>query len=250
MLDNSKRGSRTLFWMKFVLASMIVEVALLSLIYVMYGQALQATDPISAETGLSFLVLVVLVILCSLCVGLSLVVEWLYWLFWLYCAEKNLRTMASTRFSPILAIICSCLPWIGQLFHYFVLKDMVNVQQGILQSRGLRFVEVPAKMMDGWLAMMIAAAVISFWGESHASTLFIAVLSLVAFICYIKVFEAYIGQELVLWKFFQEEELRKKVDEVLREREIEKAASEVQAAMYDKAADGAPCEPPPPPQNS
>lgn len=250
MQDNSVHGKRLVFWLKFTLAVVAAEVLMVALAYGLFGEFFQSTEPASLQMSGSFFVLVLLIAMSAMVLVISVLISVVYWFLWLYRAVKNLRCLTTTTFSPWGAVICSIIPWVGQVLDYFILKDMRRAMEGVLQERGMNFAPIPMRFLNAWLIFTIASGILSFCGGSMTLTIVSSLFALVAYICAIKVVEMYVSQETVLLQNYQGEELRKKVDEVLREREIEKAASEVQAAMYEKAANDASSEPPPPPQNS
>ena len=168
------------------------------------------------------------------------VVFWLffvYWILWLYRAIRNLRCLTTTTFSPNVAVVCSVLlPYIGHIFDVFILRDIARRQQKLLDGRGIRYTPVTGRDLVIFLAFILVGIVVAFAEIADSwSGCFAACAAMVGLmVSYLRVLRPCVEQGNMLYKLHEEDVLRAKVDEVLREREIEKAAREIQEAKFDE----------------
>ncbi len=226
MEENTLRGKRTLFWMKVCLVLGILTAILCGAMYLGYGEIFQMENPTpdSFQGGFGFLALVLFILLFGFVGSIAVSVEALFWLLWTYRAVKNLRVLTTTQFSPVVAVLLGVVPYIAVL-HFFVFRDLVAKQQGELVRRGIGFTLVPQNLVNGWALLCLVGIVAALTSESVAVLTFGAICGFASYIAYMKAFAIYIEGEHRLFEAYKDEEFRKKVDQVLREREIEKAAA-------------------------
>lgn len=236
MESNESRGKRTLFWMRFA----FVLSALLPLILFLQGRNTssmvnfsQDNPDLAAATDFFAYVVILLFLLFA---GFALFLSWclyqLFWLMWIFRATKNLRKVTSTSFSPWLAVICSALPYVGLLIHYFVFKNLVKQTEAALESRrdsqSKKIAEILSKvqpvdinMVNGFAIMAVLAGTIGFIRDTSISGILTIIFFLISVICYMKSFASFIKEEQALFEIYQEEQLMAKVDQVLWERKLE-----------------------------
>lgn len=248
MIDNTKRGKRALFWLKVFF--FLVLIIMVGLFYVSCGvnPTFMTGDnfPIMAVMMSGALLLLVAMFLLFFCFFLHKV----FWLMWLYRAEENLREIGTTLFPSWASVILSLIPLIGLPLHYFIFKDVVARTEKILEARGVlprgrdvspeksenvgnpRNERVSAGFMNTFMVCAILSSVsLYLWKDTN---IYIgSFLGLIALACYIRAFSVFVHEEKILFDLHQEDVLNAKVDRILREREILKAASEVHRAKYD-----------------
>jgi hypothetical protein len=224
MQDNVSRGNRTVLWSKIVFVfSLVVAVLAMSCYNLM--QSSVASEP--ADFLFSDLILLLGTVLVGMALMVSVSMQGLFWLLWMFRAEQNLRKITHTTFSPWAAVICCCLPYLGQLIHYFVLRDLIKHTENELTVREAKTEKVPMSFVKAYLVLTILSGVFSFAGESIVSLGGCMVFALASLACFIRVISTLVTEEQALYQLYQEEVLRAKVDQVLRERELEAAASKV-----------------------
>ena len=121
MQDNTKRGERVLFWMNVIfilfVAFWLQFVFMIASIYLLFG------DLLALFTGMLFMVL-------SFCIAagifISLVVFCISYLSWLHRAISNLRLLTTTSFSPMGAVLLTCIPFVVRFMRETPNEDMVS----------------------------------------------------------------------------------------------------------------------------
>lgn len=232
LLDNSVRGARTLFWMKaFFVVSMVVIALGYSIFH--FTQGPMDSPESQATTAMGMILTVLGLIAAFICMMVVIIALVVYWVKWLFRSTQNLHKLNPSSLEPWLATVLCCIPFVGQIIHYFVLRNLVKGVQTELDSRNVQYAPVSLTMMNLYLVFTVVAALLASFSGVSEIVFAGQVLGFVALALYIRVFAIYAEQEKLLFKAHEEEVLRQKVDQVLREREIEKAASQVQAATYE-----------------
>lgn len=233
MENNESRGKRALFWMRFTFALTFLSWLLLFLIAKNGSLPVQFTQEkpdVDVGAVIDFFNFIVVMFFSSFGVILSWCLYQLFWLMWIFRATKNLRKVTSTSFSPWLAVICSAIPGLGYLIHYFVFKNLVRQTEAVLTARrdsqSKKIAEILSKvqsvdgnMVNGFAIMAILAGAIGFIRNTSISGILTLIFFLISVICYMKSFTAFIKEEQALFEIYQEEQLLAKVDQVLQERE-------------------------------
>lgn len=262
MEDNTQRGKRTLFWLKLTFALFIL-VGVLALVFfgMLTGSNILEPGGEGDITDFDFATFIVLALFVIVAGNSSIVwcVSGIFWLTWLFKITKNLRTVTTTTFGPWVAVICSSLPYVGTIFHYFIFKNLAKRTEEVLASKQsteypsvARIVNqakpVPMNLINGFLIMSILSGLVTVVKNESAVVVLAAVFGVVSYICYLKSFAALIQEEKVLFDACQEEMIQSKVDRVLREREIEKAVSQIREATFrtENSSDNEVVPPPPP----
>lgn len=245
MQDNSKRGLRTIFWLKATIIVSVIVVVLGALAARFDYEQFQNTTDFSTIPGFAYIV----------CIGITLlltIMGWCFvsgmgatfWALWMFRSEENLRKFTKTAFSPWGAVICTLLftliPVVGAILDYLIFKDLLNSHEKVLSAKGIEFNAVPRKFLKGMLVLCLLCTFI--WVIPNVGGAVSSIVGVFAVVYAIKLVRGVMAYEKLLFDFDQSETLRVKVDEVLREREIEKAAAEIQAATYEvdtKPADDA-----------
>lgn len=236
MESNESRGKRALWWMKFtfVLSIFIGAMALFLIFGISWdglGEKSQNPAGVMLYTLTFFLAFFIFILVWS--------IAQIFWLLWMFRSVKNLRKLTNTAFSPWGAVICSCLPYVGFLIHYFVFKNLVQqievTLNGYWKSPSKTASEIlenlqPVNMnlVNGFVIMAVLSGAVNFIRDTNFSAVLTLVFSVVSFVCYIKSLDALIKEERSLFEIYNDQLLRQKVEQVLRERE------EKPENIYDK----------------
>lgn len=231
LLDNTLRGKRTLFWMKAFLVLMIAIMLLgLAIWNVANGQLAQNPE---APMAMGMLLLILGVAFVGFALSITTIIMAVHWICWLFRSAQNIKNLQPDAMSPWASTILCCIPFVGQIAHYFIFKGLIKRTQAELDSRNGICPAVPMNLLNIYFGLTIVSTVMGSIEQVKAVMGTGALLGVAALVLYIKILTAYIAQEECLFKLREEQVLRQKVDQVLREREIEKAASQVQEATFD-----------------
>ncbi len=157
--DNSKRGARAIFFLKFFYILSVI-VLVLSNIGLEITDSMQNVSVTNKDTirRLYYLLMTDLISM----VGATVVCFLMFWLFfiylilWIHRAVKNLRYLTKTFFSPVAAVVvCTALPDIGFFISGFVLWDIARHQQMLLDERGIQFSPVTKRNLVIFLVFLI-----------------------------------------------------------------------------------------------
>lgn len=166
----------------------------------------------------------------------------LFWLLWIFRAEANLRKVATTTFSPWIAVFFSFCP----IMDAFILKDIVQNTERQLDAKQPDSIAVPINLKPVYIAFAFLAVnicYIFFLYSTHLSTTFpisittstIIITGII--ICLVRIIKPFLKKEQQLFQIYENEilnTLKKKVDEVLQNRKIEEAARMVQEAKFER----------------
>ena len=226
MQDNTKRGERALFWMKAIFGIFIL--------YFFWSTPINAMLPGVNDNTVTASVLIRIAFGAVVSLGMlfSLIAFLVSFLSWLHRSIANLRIISVTDFSPMGAVLLTCIPFVGFILHFWIFNDMVERQQDCMQERGIFKERFPRKFLIGWLLTSIGCLALMFMGFSNPTGEEIRglaenILTVVSIGLYIKCFMFYIAQERELYNVHTETLFRKRVDEIIREREIERAADQL-----------------------
>jgi len=235
---NKSRGVRTLLWMKVTFAlTVLVGVIALAALFVATGNNVPVqqftVDNPNIDAAMNVLAWIVVLVFG----GFSLAVSWsiyqLFWLMWLYRITKNLGKVTHVAFGPWVAVICSMIPYVGLIIHYFIFKNLVKSTEEFLDSHRnspsktaaeilLQVHPVDRNFVNGFVIMAVLGGTIGFIRDTSISGILTVVFSLASILCYMKSFAAFIKEEQAMYEIYQDDKLRAKVDQVLWERELEK----------------------------
>ena len=156
---------------------------------------------------------------------ISSVMFLVYYFSWLHRAIANLRILTKPDFSPIGAIVLTLIPVIGFVLHFWIFNDMVVCQEKCMEERGILKGRFPKKLLVAWFFTTLAVVVLMF---KHSDMTVLNVIQNLFFVTsiglYIKFLTFYIAQERELFQYHTETLFRKRVDEAIRERDIQRAA--------------------------
>ena len=237
MQDNIKRADRVLFWTKvifilFALFWLLFIFMMLSVFFmseellVFLGGILAASVLFSFVSGAVFFLSVF-----AFCVS---------YLSWLHRAISNLRLLTTTSFSPMGAVILTCIPFFGYFLNYLIFRDMAKRQENYMQQQGILKERFPQRILNAWIIASLVLLVLVFVDPNqlgfltfvsttfdvdgkHAFEFLEKTLIVIIPILYIMSFSAYIKQERELFQFHTEALFQKRVDEAIRERDIQRA---------------------------
>lgn len=226
MQDNTKRGERALFWMKAIF--------IIFILYFFWSAPINAIFPGAEDNTLapSVLVRIGFGFLVSIGMLFSLIAFLIYFLSWLHRAVANLQIVSVTDFSPMGAVLLTCIPLVGFALHFWIFNDMVARQHDCLHERGILKERFPKKFLIAWFLVSLGILALMFTGTGNTSGQSIKglienILTVVSIGLYIKCFTFYIARERELYNVHTETLFRKRVDEIIREREIERAADQL-----------------------
>lgn len=240
MQNNLTRGLRTVLWTKISIVIAVFAIIGFACLVRFMG-VLESQPQADSLTGGMLLMLFMFGLVCFL-LTVSLCIQGTFWLLWLFRSQSNLRHCRPTVISPWIALILSMLPYVGFILHFFVIRNLIRhtEEELALRRRGDASTYAPAVPMNllyVYVAGMLLSFIFSIVSQTMPSLFISIVLTMGAAISYMKVLSIFVKEEHELFEITKDDELRKKVDQVLREREIEKAASEVQAASYEKSSE-------------
>ena len=156
----------------------------------------------------------------------------LFWLLWIFRAEANLREVATTTFSPWIAVIFSFFP----IMDAFILRDIIQNTEHQLDAKQPDSTAAPINLKPVYIAFAFLAVNICyvfFLYSTHLSTTFpisittgtIIIAGII--ICLVQVIKPFLKKEQQLFQIYENETLntlKKKVNEVLQNRKIEETA--------------------------
>ena len=157
--DNSWRGARAIFFLKFLYILIIVILVLSNIGVEIIDQLPPApSEDADKESIIQFHHTVrqlYHLLMADLIPMFGTIFVWVvmwvlfnvYWILWLYRAIKNLRCLTKTFFSPVAAVVCSALPGIGYLIGVFILWDIARRQQKLLNERGIQYKPVSKRVL-------------------------------------------------------------------------------------------------------
>lgn len=238
MQDNTKRANRVLFWIKVIF--ILLAVFWLQFVFLAFISFFLSANLLMLFGGMllvpfifSFISVAIFFIpIFAFCVS---------YLSWLHRAVTNLRLLTTTKFSPMGAVLLTCIPFFGYFLNYFILGDMVRSQERYMQQKGILKKRFPKKILNAWIIASLVLLVLVFVDPSqlgfltvvsttfdidgqHAFEFLEKTLVVIIPILYIMSFSAYANQEKELFRIHTEELFNKHVDDVIREREIMRAA--------------------------
>ena len=218
MQDNTKRGERTLFWLK------VLFVLFIFLFFAnnAFGESMKSMRQESVGLAVAY---IVYGLVCGFGFLISSVMFLVYYFSWLHRAIANLRILTKPDFSPIGAIVLTLIPIIGFVLHFWIFNDMVWCQEKCMEERGILKGRFPKKLLVAWFFATLAVVVLMFKNSDMTALNVIQNLFFVTSIgLYIKFLTFYIAQERELFQYHTETLFRKRVDEAIRERDIQRAA--------------------------
>ena len=168
--DNSRRGARTIFFLKFWLI-LIVVVLVLGIAGMEIGRYMANADGNDADTArllyyLYYLSIAIIVLMIASLVVSALigVLFSIYWPSWLDRALTNLRCLTKTTFSPGVATVCAAIPDIGYLIGIFILWDIARRQQKLLDVLGIQYTPVARRDLVLFVIFLLLANIVAYEG--------------------------------------------------------------------------------------
>ena len=258
MQDNTKRSQRVLFWIKVIF--ILFAVFLLQFVFVMLGMFLGAEDLLGLIGGM-VLVPIVFSFISGAIIFLSIFAFCVSYLSWLHRAVTNLRLLTTMKFSPMGAVLLTCIPFFGYFLNYFIFSDMVRVQENYMQQHGMLKERFPKRMLNAWFIASLLLMVIVYVDPSqlgflsfmsmtfdvdgkHVFEFLEKTLIVIIPILYIMSFSAFSKQESELFRAHSEElYLKRVVDEAIRERNIKRTADMLRESENPKIAQAEDSEP-------
>ena len=127
MQDNTKRGERTLFWLK------VLFVLFIFLFFAnnTFGESMKSMRQESVGLAVAY---IAYGFVCGFGLLISSVMFLVYYFSWLHRAIANLRILTKPDFSPIGAIVLTLIPIIGFVLHFWIFNDMVGCQEKCMEG--------------------------------------------------------------------------------------------------------------------
>ncbi len=245
MQDNTKRADRVLFWIKaiFILFALfwLLFVFMMLSVFFMSEDLLVVLGGILAAGVLFSFISGAVFFLSVFAFGVS-------YLSWLHRAVSNLRILTTTKFSPMGAVLLTCIPFVGYFLNYFIFSDMVKSQERYMRQKGILKERFPQRILNAWIIASLVLLVLVFVDPNqlgfltfvsstfdvdgkHAFQFLEKTLIVVIPILYIMSFSAYVKQERELFEIHTEALFQKRVDEAIRERDIMRAAEKIRKSQ-------------------
>ena len=221
MQNNAPNGKRLLLSLKIF----AVLLAIITIADCMPSGNLEKSDAVAV----SFLFIFIPFFFITIAVAC---ISRLFWLLWIFRAEANLRKVATTTFSPWIAVFFSFCP----IMDVFILKDIVQNTERQLDAKQPDSPAAPINLKPVYIAFAFLAARICYVFFPYSTpldTTFTNVVITSITICLVRAIEPFLKKEQQLFRIYENEILDKKVDEVLRNRKIEEAARMVQEAKFE-----------------
>ena len=221
MQDNAPNGKRLLLSLKIFA---VVLLAIITIASCMPAGNLETSD----AAAVSFLFIFIPLFFITIAVAC---ISRLFWLLWIFRAEANLRKVATTTFSPWIAVFFSFCP----IMDAFILKDIVQNTERQLDAKQPDSPTAPINLKPVYIAFAFLAVNICcafFLYSTHLSTTFpisittstIIIAGII--ICLVRAIKPFLKKEQQLFQIYENEilnTLKKKVNEVLRNPKIEEA---------------------------
>ena len=142
------------------------------------------------------------------------------------------------------AVLLTCIPFFGYFLNYFIFSDMVNRQERYMEQHGILKKRFPKRILNAWFIASLLLLLFVFVDPNQLGFLTVfsttvqvdgnqfiefleETLVVVIPILYIMSFSAYAKQEREIFRIHTEELFNKRVEEVIRERDIERAADQL-----------------------
>lgn len=219
MQENVKRGASVIFWLKVTLALFIL-IDIVSEICISVGRTELEPFQNGAPPSLSLIFVVLGLLFLFLISVIPFFIALIKFCVWLYYAERNLRKHTATTFSPLGAVICTCIPIIGQLMDYFIYKDILCHQKGIFVLHNVNTKPVPTKELNAFLGIAVVLILGTQLSDFMAARTICAALA-VAFVVYsIRFIKLITENEKKMNNMFLDDTLNRKVEEIMRQRGI------------------------------
>ena len=221
MQDNASNGKRLLLLLK-IFAVLLVIFSI--------GECMPAGNQQKSDAAASFYLFILIPFFFITIVVVF--ISRLFWLLWIFRAEANLRKVATTTFSPWIAVFFSFFP----IMDAFILRDIVQNTERQLDAKQPDSPASPINLKLVYIAFAFLAARICYAFFPYSTpldNLFTTVIIAGIIICLVRAIEPFLKKEQQLFQIYENEILNKKVDEVLRNRKIEEAARMVQEAKFE-----------------
>jgi len=226
MQDNTTRGKRVTLWLKILIVLLIAATVL----PIFFSTPQTSWEQVNNNLPL-VLLLFISILLFSVIVAIF--ISRIFWLLWIFQAEENLRQKTVTTFSPWTAVVLS---FFCPIMDAFILKDIVKntelkLGEKLPDNSGAPINLVPVFISFALMVLRICYVFIpvTIYVDNTISSIILVAMM----ICLVRAIEPFLQKEQQLFNIYQNEDLNRKVDEILRERKIEEAARMVQEAKYD-----------------
>lgn len=219
LLDNCVRGRRTVFWMEaFIVVVFLLYVLLFAMLQVSGGFPQEMN---SDALPMAFFLILLGLFAVSIVITVVFVIFLCYWIAWMYRSVTNFRLLGMTKLHPLVAVIVSVLPYVGFLAHAFVFREMVLKLDRKLSNLNVSHPQVSMNQVGAFVLLNLIGIVMPLVsnGSMIVNLVISAVAGLASIVFYVLALTVYVKQEKLLFTAGQEEILRRKVDEVIRQRD-------------------------------
>ena len=222
MLDNAARARRAVHWIRIsvILSALVLLVMVIFAVMVEAPFSVFADPSKDVESSLAFLLFVLLEFVLGAVTLLVAFLSWIFRMLWMYRSLTNLRVSGSPSVSPLLAVLCNMIPVLGYVFSFLVFVSMTRRSEKVLVSRSTEFPKVNTRMLVIGLVFSVIAISMNLFDFfiPLANFILLLLLEVAYWICIGMWISAYSVREAHLFDLLRDEELRTRVEQVLRER--------------------------------
>lgn len=215
--ENVTRGWKAIFWIKTIIAVIIVD----SILFEIAGNILyREVEALSNGAPPSFQLLLygcasIVIVLIS-CIPFC--IAFLKFCRWLSYAERAQRRFTKTNFSPLGVVFFNFIPIIGLLINYFIFKDLLQRQTTTFIHRKLEARPIPYSALRAILIISILE-IINLFVSNFFTIRFLNILLIIILASgYIRIMSDIIMNEQRLHSLLIEDLLNSKVDEIMTEK--------------------------------
>ena len=204
--ENVLRGKSAIVWLKVLIIFAFIIGLFSEYIIVIFKPYMNLTSadavpPMEFSSAIASLCYFFLLLVFGIVACISL----FKFCKWMYVSIKTLRNFAPTKFSPIVAIILTLIPWVCGIFDYFIFKDILDRQESVLKSSKANFVAPKPGILKWILILSIILLVPSILSQFFVCRLINLLLLFPICLLYIKSMNAIIENEKTLYSLNNQE---------------------------------------------
>ena len=198
--ENVLRGKSAIVWLKVLIIFAFIIGLFSEYIIVIFKPYMNLTSadavpPMEFSSAIASLCYFFLLLVFGIVACISL----FKFCKWMYVSIKTLRNFAPTKFSPIVAIILTLIPWVCGIFDYFIFKDILAHQESVLKSNKANFVAPKPGILKWILILSIILLIPSILSEFFVCRLINLLVLFPICLLYIKSMSFIIENEKTLY---------------------------------------------------
>ncbi|MBR3070294.1 hypothetical protein [Fibrobacter sp.] len=198
--ENILRGRSAIVWLKIFIVFAFIIGLFTEYIIVIFRPYMNLTSadaipPMEFSSAIAFLCYLFLLLIFGIVMCISL----FKFCKWMYISIKTVRNSTPTKFSPIVAVICTLIPWVCGIFDYFIFKDILARQEDVIKSHNAKFEALKPGVLKWILILTILSLVPSIIGDFFVCRLISLLLMFPICLLYIKSMNAIIENEKTLY---------------------------------------------------